>query len=70
MSDIKPNGHANYDEDFLFIEYCQTTHNLNTKSRRLVEIEALPFETFYLENLSLLKLSFNQLIQEGVINEW
>ena len=46
MSDVKSNGHANYDEDFLFVEFCQTTHQLNSKSRKLVDIEPLPFDTF------------------------
>ena len=70
MSDVKSDGHANYDDDFLFVEFWQTTHQLNSKSRKLVDIEPLPFDTFYIENLTLLKLSFNQLIQEGVVNEW
>lgn len=69
MEEKKPNGHNHYDSDFLFVEYCHNTHKLNSKLRILFELPELPFDAFYLENLDLLTVSFNQLIQEGVIHE-
>ena len=69
MEDKKPNGHNHYDSDFLFVEYCHNTHQLNCKLRILFDLPELPFDIFYLENLDLLTNSFTQLIQQGVKND-
>ena len=69
MEEKKPNGHNHYDSDFLFVEYCHNTHQLNCKLRKLFELPELPFSKFLDENLDLLTVSFNQLIQEGVTHE-
>ena len=69
MQDRKPNGHNRLDGDFLFVEYCHNTHQLNCKLRKLFDLKELPFDKFLDENIDLLTNSFIYLIQEGVTHE-
>ena len=69
MEEKKSNGHSDYDKDFLFVEYCQYLHQMNSRLRILIDLPELPFDIFYSENLDLLTHSFQQLIQEGVTHE-